>query len=182
MNEKELLQNYKITGNLDVLGRLYAPYMALLYGVCYKYLQQVDQSNDAVMQIFEELIEKLRVHDVDNFKSWLYIYAKNYCLMQLRKQKRTMQVDIEEHMFESEAKLQNSDDLKWEERDFEKLGGCLQSLPLEQQQCVRLFYLEQKCYKDISELTGYELNKVKSAIQNGKRNLRICMEGKQHGK
>jgi RNA polymerase sigma-70 factor (ECF subfamily) len=45
-----------------------------------------------------------------------------------------------------------------------------------------LFYLEQKCYKDIADLTGYDLNKVKSAIQNGKRNLKICMERKENGK
>jgi len=181
MNEKELLQQYKITGNLEVLGKLYAPYMSLLYGVCYKYLQDVDQSNDAVMQIFEELIEKLRVHEVDNFKSWLYVYSKNYCLMQLRKNKRTIQVDIEENMFESEVKLQD-DGFKWEEGDYEQLEDCLQNLSKDQEQCVRLFYLEQNCYKDIVELTGLDLNKVKSAIQNGKRNLRLCMEKKQHGK
>lgn len=181
MNEKELVQQYKITGNLDILGRLYAPYMALLYGVCYKYLQDEDQSNDAVMQIFEELIDKLKVHEIDNFKGWLYVFAKNYCLMQLRKRKRHVQVDIEENMFESESKLQDNA-FKWEERDFEQLEACIQMLNNEQQQCVKLFYLEQKCYKDIAEITGYDLNKVKSAIQNGKRNLRICMESKLHGK
>ncbi len=180
MNEKELLQKYKITGDIELLGRLYAPYMALLYGVCYKYLQNVDQSNDAVMQIFEEIIAKLRKHEVQNFKSWLYVYAKNYCLMQLRKQKRSIQLDIEDYMFESEAKLQDTAD-RWEDEDFEKLEGCINRLNSEQQLCVRLFYLQQKCYKDITEITGYDLNKVKSAIQNGKRNLKICMESKQNG-
>ena len=180
MNERELLQKYKATGDVELLGRLYAPYMPLLYGVCYKYLQGVDQSNDAVMQIFEEIIAKLRKHEVENFKSWLYVYTKNYCLMQLRKQKRTIQLDIDDHMFESEVKLQESTD-RWEDEDFEKLEGCINRLNDEQQMCVRLFYLQQKCYKDIAEITGYELNKVKSAIQNGKRNLKICMESKHNG-
>ena len=75
MNEKELLTHYRQTGDLDTLGKLYAPYMSLLYGVCYKYLQEAEQCQDAVMQIFDELIGKLRVHEVDNFKSWLYIYT-----------------------------------------------------------------------------------------------------------
>lgn len=182
MNEKELLLEYRVTGNLDVLGKLYAPYMSLLYGVCFKYLQNADRSQDAVMHIFEELIGKLRLYEVDNFKSWLHVYTKNYCLMQLRKDKRAVHLDIEDNLFESERKLEQGDEFKWSEEDFEKLDHCIQKLNIEQRECVRLFYLEQLCYKDIAEQTGYELNKVKSAIQNGKRNLKICMESKGDGK
>lgn len=182
MNEKELLEEYKITGNLDVLGKLYAPYMSLLYGVCFKYLQDADRSQDAVMHIFEELVNKLRLHAVDNFKSWLHVYTKNYCLMQLRKDKRAVHLDIEDNLLESEQKLVRDDGFRWDEEDFEKLDSCLEKLNMEQGECVRLFYLEQMCYKDIAERTGYDLNKVKSAIQNGKRNLKICMESKGNGK
>lgn len=183
MNEKELLHQYRMTGSLDVLGRLYTPYMSLLYGVCFKYLQDADKSQDAVMQIFEELIPKLKFHDVDNFKSWLHVYTKHYCLMQLRKEKRTTVVDIEENLYESEQKLSDiGDEEKWKEQDFQKLESCLSTLNLEQQECVRLFYLEQMCYKDIADRLSIDLNKVKSAIQNGKRNLKICMESKNNGK
>ncbi|MCI0920369.1 RNA polymerase sigma factor [Sphingobacterium rhinopitheci] len=181
MSEKELLLQYKVSGNLESLGKVYAPYMSLLYGVCYKYLQDVDRSNDAVMQIFEELIVKLRIHEVDNFKSWLYVYAKNYCLMQLRKDKKQQYVDLDHFMYESEQKLNDINDSRWQEQHFHKLELCMQTLNKEQEVCVRLFYLNQQCYKDISEETGLDLNKVKSAIQNGKRNLRICMESKKNG-
>lgn len=182
MNEKELLLQYRVKGQLETLGKIYAPYMSLLYGVCYKYLQDVDRSNDAIMQIFEELISKLRVHEIDNFKSWLHVYTKNYCLMQLRKDKKMQQVDIEDNLFESEQKLNDTVDSRWQEKDFEKLEDCMKTLNQEQEQCVRLFYLNQQCYKDIADETGLDMNKVKSAIQNGKRNLKICMESKRNGK
>jgi RNA polymerase sigma-70 factor (ECF subfamily) len=182
MNEGELHLQYRNTGNLEVLGKLYSPYMSLLYGVCYRYLQDSNRSQDAVMQIFEELIVKLRNHEVDNFKSWLYVYARNYCLMQLRRDKRTNHVAIEDNMYESEQKLNQTDPQKWQETDFEKLEGCMQNLNKEQEECVRLFYLQQMCYKDIAQRTGYDLNKVKSSIQNGKRNLKMCMESKKNGK
>ncbi|WP_099370565.1 RNA polymerase sigma factor [Sphingobacterium sp. 1.A.5] len=178
MDEKQLLQHYKQTGNLDALGKLYAPYMSLLYGVCYKYLQDAEQSQDAVMQIFDELIDKLRVYEVDNFKSWVYVYARNFCLMQLRKNKQMTKVDIEDNLYESEQSLHDNDDKKWEEKDFEKLETCIAALNPEQENCIRLFYLEQKCYKDIADQTGYDIAKVKSYIQNGRRNLKICMERK----
>ena len=182
MEEKEQLVYYKQTGDLQVLGQLYAPYMSLLYGVCFKYFQDPAESQDAVMQIFEQLVQKLRVHEVDNFKSWLYVFARNYCLMELRKGKGKIHIAIEDNMFESEQTLVADDEGKWTEDDFEKVHDCLASLSLDQAVCVRLFYLKQKCYKDIAEKTGYDLNKVKSYIQNGKRNLKICMESGKHGK
>jgi RNA polymerase sigma-70 factor (ECF subfamily) len=56
------------------------------------------------------------------------------------------------------------------------LEKCIETLGDEQKQCVKLFYLQEKCYKEITESTGFDMNKVKSYIQNGKRNLKICME------
>lgn len=178
MDEKELLQYYKQTGNLDTLGKLYAPYMSLLYGVCYKYLEDADQSQDAVMQIFDELIDKLRIYEVDNFKSWLYVYARNFCLMQLRRSKQVTKLDIEDNLYEAELKMSRAEEKKWGEQDFDKLESCMGTLNREQEACIRMFYLEQKCYKDIADETGYDMAKVKSYIQNGRRNLKICMEKK----
>lgn len=178
MTEKELLTHYRTTGDLEVLGRLYSPYMSLLFGVCYKYLQDTAKSQDAVMSIFEELIEKLRIHEVDNFKGWLYVLARNHCLMELRKAKRTQQVDIEDHMFESESVLKLSEDPKVHEEIWTELNDCIKQLNEQQQKAITLFFLQKKCYQDIVEETGYDLKKVKSYIQNGKRNLKICLESK----
>ncbi len=82
--DKALVDLYKETENLDTLAILFQRYMDLLYGVCFKYLKDAEAAKDAVMQIFEELVQKLNKHEVDNFKSWLHTLAKNYCLMQLR--------------------------------------------------------------------------------------------------
>lgn len=182
MTEKELLQYYRTTGDLDVLGQLYAPYMSLLYGLCNKYLQDQQASEDAVMQIFEQLIVKLRTHEVGNFKSWLYIVARNFCLMELRKQKGKYFVDIETNYLETEKSIEAEEPKQWKESDFVDMGKCLSELHDSQAKCVELFYLKQKCYKDIATETGFELKQVKSYIQNGKRNLKICMERRKHGK
>lgn len=154
--------------------------MPLIYGLCFKYYKDEAKSEDAVMQIFESLINKLRIHEVTNFKSWLYSLARNHCLMDLRVANRINTVDIDEHIVESDLFLHqhHSGEHVPEER-FALMESCLDELNAEQQLCVRLFYLEQKCYREVAEITGYELNKVKSHIQNGKRNLKICMEKKQ---
>jgi len=173
--EAELLEEYRRGGDLELLGRLYERYMPLLYGVCLKYFKDEDQSKDAVMQIFEQLIGKLRVHEVSNFKSWLYTLARNYCLMELRTAGKYEFVSIEDHGMEKPSfPHQETDDLT--EVKLKQMGQCMEKLPHEQKVSVELFYLQQKCYKEVSDITGFDPNKVKSYIQNGKRNLKICME------
>ncbi len=174
-DEEELLKEYRESGDLEVLGALYQPYMYLLYGVCLKYLKNEDQSKDAVMQIFEQLIEKLRKHEVSNFKSWLYSVARNYCLMELRVSGKYQTVPIEENFMENGAIVHlDIEDIR--EKKLTIMEACIEKLPTEQRETINLFYLQQKCYKEVADETGFNLNKVKSYIQNGKRNLKICIE------
>ncbi len=174
--EATLLAAYRTSGDLQLLGQLYEPYMPLIYGLCLKYFKDEAQSEDAVMQIFEQLIQKLRIHEVTHFKSWLYMLARNHCLMQLRTEGKFSQVSLDDSFMENEPfPHPDNGEQEFEER-LSAMEQCLEKLNEEQQLCIRLFYLEGKCYKEISERTGYEYNKVKSYIQNGKRNLKTCME------
>ncbi|WP_345949431.1 sigma-70 family RNA polymerase sigma factor [Mucilaginibacter sp. PAMB04274] len=169
-----LLQRYRQTGDLAVLGQLYEQYMPLVYGVCLKYLQDEEQSKDAVMQIFEELIVKASRHEVKQFRSWLYVLSRNFCLMQLRAHKKAETLSIEELV--EFPFVSHPDDTGAGEENLQQLERCMQKLTPQQQKSIDLFYIKEKCYKEVAELTGYSLNEVKSYIQNGKRNLKICLE------
>lgn len=172
--DKELIEQYKLSGSLDILGQLYQRYMELVYGVCLKYMKEPEDAKDCVLNIFEELVNKLKKHDVDNFKGWLYQLTKNHCLMRLRKQK-TVPVNIDLSFMQSEETIHLEDVLEKEE-NFKQMQYCLSQLNSQQRQVIELFYLKNKCYKEISEITAIEVNKVRSFIQNGRRNLKICME------
>ncbi|HEY0174749.1 MAG TPA: sigma-70 family RNA polymerase sigma factor [Pedobacter sp.] len=174
-SDAALLARYKRTGDLDVLGVLYNRYMHLVYGVCLNYLKEEEASKDAVMQIFEELILKLKLHEVQNFKSWLHVLTRNHCLMALRKAAKNNTVSIEDTFVEN-TEFVHLDIEDTKENQLTVMEKCMETLPEEQKVSVDIFYLQEKCYKDIAEITGYELVKVKSYIQNGKRNLKICME------
>lgn len=176
-DEKYLLETYRKTGELQLLGKLYEPYMPILYGVCYRYFKDHEKSEDAVMGVFESLIVKLRQHEVTNFKSWLYTFVRNYCLMELRKSSKTIMVELEDEVADHSPGF----DQLTEDR-LVLMEECLETLSDEQRTCIQLFYFKQHCYQDIADITGYDLGKVKSYIQNGKRNLKICMEKKAYGK
>lgn len=175
LSDAELIAEYQQHQQQETLAQLYLRYNDLVYGTCIKYLSDQEAAKDAVMNIYQELLEKLKQHQVENFKSWLYVVTKNHCLMQIRKNKKVL---ITEFNFESvqTEDFSHLESVFEKERQLDKLGGCMQKLNEEQRQTVRLFYLENKCYNEISEITGFDWNKVRSLVQNGRRNLKICME------
>ncbi len=175
LTDAELVHAYKDSRQKELVGELYKRYTGLVYGVCLKYLKDREQAKDAVMQIFEKLLTSLLTHEVNQFKSWLYVSARNHCLMQLRSTKGKIQVEISDALMESQEPEHLNSELVLED-NLSKLEKCIEALNTEQKSCVELFFLQEKCYQEISNHTGYDLLKVKSYIQNGKRNLKICME------
>ena len=176
--DNELVSLYKKTNDLEVLGKLYQRYMDLVYGVCLKYLKESERAKDAVMNIFEELIIKLKKHEVENFKSWLYQVAKNHCLMQLRTPRNLKTVELPESLMQSDENV-HLDGIMEKEENFQRLEYCLATLSEDQRKAVQLFYIEGKCYNEIVEQMGQEWGQVRSFIQNGRRNLKICMDKKE---
>lgn len=177
-SDKNLILRFKETQDLEILGELYNRYTHLIYGVCLKYLKSREESQDSVIQIFELLITEIPKHEIDVFKSWLYGVTRNYCLMKLRKQKVQNKKKEQFHM---DSFMENNHEMhpldKEETVDLsDALNNCIEKLKEEQKESIKLFYLEERCYKEISEELHIEEKKVKSYIQNGKRNLKICLE------
>lgn len=178
ITDLEYVATYRATGDLAVLGELYERHMELVYAVCYNYLRDEDDAKDAVMHLFEQLVTDLRRHEVQQFQPWLHSVARNYCLMQLRRKQAHPTAALLIHDTDSDdgpvLTADEPGDLDLEE-DLTRLEACLQTLPTEQRTCLTLFYLEQKSYAEVAHLTGYDGKQVKSYLQNGRRNLKLCL-------
>lgn len=173
--DSELVQQYKQSQDLNALAELFQRYIDLVYGVCLKYLKQAENAQDSTLALFEEVGAKLLKHEVDNFKGWLYTLTKNHCLMRLRSEKKQTVVNFDVTLVQSEETVHLNGVLEKEE-NFKRLEHCMGQLINDQRRVIELFYLESKCYNEIAELTGIDWNKVRSYIQNGRRNLKLCME------
>jgi len=176
-SEQELLERFYADRNKEWLGALLERYTLLLLGVCMKYLKQEDAARDAVQQIFLKAITEMEKYRVDYVKSWLYMIARNYCLMQFRDKNR-FPVEINDRMPLEEDRENQLLEAKEKEKMLTFMHEELAQLGDEQRQCVTLFYLEKKTYQQVAEQTGYNLGQVKSFIQNGKRNLRLMIQRK----
>lgn len=173
--DNELLQRYYQENNNEWLGLLLQRYTMLLLGVCMKYLKNEDDAKDAVQQVFLKVINDLPKYKVEFFKSWLYMVAKNHCLMKLRdKGKHT--AEINDQVMLAADDISNNEALLEKELHLINMEQALQLLNNDQKVCVTLFYLDKKSYQQIAGITGYNIMQVKSNIQNGKRNLKLQMQ------
>jgi len=150
----------------------------LLLGVCMKYLKNEDNAKDSVQQIFLKVIQELHKYKVEYFKSWVYMVAKNHCLMKLRDKHGKIAAEINEKMMSAPGEETDQQSLVQNDQTLEMMDEALKELNPEQKQCVTLFYLQKKSYQEINEITGFTMLQVKSYIQNGKRNLKILIEKK----
>ncbi|MCW3102378.1 MAG: polymerase subunit sigma-70 [Bacteroidetes bacterium] len=183
LDDLQLVARYKQTGDNNCIGVLFQRYTHLIFGVCMKYLKDEDDSQDASMQLFEKLLTDLKKHEIQQFKAWLHMVCKNYCLMQLRSGKTRLKHDREMHKdfgalmesgHELHLTLENTKELQ-----LTYMEECMKGLNNEQRLCVELFYLQEKSYHEVSEMTSFSMNNVKSYIQNGKRNLKNCIESRK---
>lgn len=179
--DEALLLEFCSGSDLEILGQLYSRYMHLVYGVCMKYLKDRDEAMDAVMQIFEKLITEIPKHKIENFRSWLHVVTKNYCLMQIRSQK-SQNEKMGEWINDTLVFMENSPDLHPIDDDGSELDKalqeCIEKLKEEQRKCIQLFYYENRCYTEIADNLSLNEKKVKSHLQNGKRNLKLCLDEK----
>jgi RNA polymerase sigma-70 factor (ECF subfamily) len=178
-DDDDLLKRFRKEGDIEILGRLYERYMVLVYGVCLKYLDDREEAKDEVMNIFERLVTAIPGQEINNFKSWLYAVTRNHCLMLLRSrksEKARMETMLNDPTFFMEKMTEMHHVEDDDSLDINRLEECIEKLGDQQRECIRLFYYYGCGYKEICKNLGLEEKKVKSYIQNGKRNLRICME------
>ena len=177
--DEELLNRYKKTGNQRWLSQLFARYVELVYGVCLRYSPDVREAEDMTMDIYAKIVNKAKTHNIKHFKNWLYVLSKNHCLEKIRKMTGRriesfdpafMQLRDEIHPIDEEPQA------ALKEEQFGQLEACMKKLNELQQTSIRLFYYDNKTYAQIASLIEDEISQVRSYLQNGRRNIRKCME------
>ncbi len=180
LSDEQLIAQYQSDENPEVLGVLYKRYTRFVFLVSMKYLKDSERAQDMVMQVFEKLIKELKHQQLVKFQAWLHTVTRNECLMLLRSEQSLLKKQ-QEFKKDEDSDMESDDDLHHTEKKIQEdrldlLTEAVKSLKPEQQHCVDLFYIQEKSYTEVAEITGFDMKQVKSYIQNGKRNLRIFLE------
>lgn len=176
LDDKALVEKYQRFSNSKYVEVLFERYFHLVFGVCLKFLKNEFESNEAVLAVYERLLNDLKEKEIENLGPWLHVVSRNYCLTYLRTKSRALK---REQLYEEEIRsgedFEEESPVEVKEQQLNKLEEAIGQLKEEQKQCVELFYLKQLCYKEVAEITGFDMKQVKSHIQNGKRNLKIIL-------
>lgn len=176
LDDRELIERYKKTGSNKYVEALFERYFHLVFGVCLKYLKNEYESNEAALAIYERVLKDFEDKEIDNVSAWLYVVTRNYCFTYLRTKGRALKRESEyEVEIQNAPEVDDTADYEVKEKQLTKLEQAIEKLKAEQKQCIELFYIQQHCYKEVSEKTGFSMNEVKSHIQNGKRNLKLIL-------
>jgi RNA polymerase sigma factor (sigma-70 family) len=182
ISDGELLERFYLDHDNQWLGILLQRYTLLLFGVCMKYLKNEEEARDGVQHIFLKALTELHKYRVDYFKSWIYMVAKNHCLMKLRDKQGKLVSDITDNLAAVLSEREQEDRSRHMEKNnrLELMNQALDELNAEQRRCIIAFYMEKKSYQEIADETGYTMLQVKSYIQNGKRNLKNLLDKKMN--
>ena len=180
ISDEKLVAKYKKTSDLYFVSELFQRYTNLIVAVNSKYLKSKEDIEDATMQVFEVLIEDLKKHEVRNFKAWLYSVVKNNSLKYKKAASNYVLQENDAIFSDNDFNKEDVEEKEKLEIQLVQLEDKLNELKEDQRMCLKLFYLENRSYKEIVDMTGFDLMSVKSNIQNGKRKLKIYLENKNN--
>lgn len=171
-DDEQLVLAYQKSGDKAIVGTLYKRHAHKVLGLCLNHLKNLQDSEDALMEIFLQLTEDLKKYKIEKFEPWLFFVCRNYCLKKFRKRLSQKSEYLDEISWDSFMELdQEKDHIKEEER-LEAISLAINRLKPDQKRCIVLFFFESKSYKEIENLTSFSAKEIKSHIQNGKRNLK----------
>lgn len=179
LSDEDIISLYKEKRWTNCIDELYQRYAHMVFGVCLKYVKQVENAEDLTLSLFASLSEKLVQHQVQHFKSWLYVSARNSSLMFLRANKINLELK-DDHLLYDDSDQRLDEKLEHDEL-IESLIEVFEELKQEQRICIQLFYLQKKSYEEVAHITTYTLKEVKSHLQNGRRNLKLLLEKRNEG-
>lgn len=179
--DAELLARFKQSTSPNDLLPLYERHAELIYALGLRYLGTPQRAEDAGMEIWAVLLDKLLKHEVSNFRSWLQTTVRNHCLMQLRREKRDPLKQSDGELMQSDRLLHLSTESDHQPQDTRPLYHCMKLLKDEQRRCIQLFYLQEgESYQSIAAAMNLSVGRVRSHLQNGRRNLKLCLEGQEN--
>lgn len=135
------------------------------YRMAYSYTKHQEDALDVVQNAVCKALESYEsIRNADAIKTWFYRILTNECLTVIRKRKKTALIDDtgEQELVYYEKGYEQGDDIEKE----------LDNLDMDIQEIIKLRFFEEMSLKEISGITGLNLNTVKSKLYRGLRLLK----------
>jgi RNA polymerase sigma-70 factor (ECF subfamily) len=186
--DKALLRDF-LGGDKAAFDKLVLKYKNKVYNLCYWFLDDYQEANDAAQEIFIKVYRSVKKFRFESaFSTWLYRIAVNTCKNRLKssdyRQKKSMvRLENPGEPDGSTASIALSDDFQSPASQLERkerlmlIKSAIDSLPAEQKTVVALRDIEGLSYDEIADVTGLNLGTVKSKLARARLDLREKLKG-----
>jgi RNA polymerase sigma-70 factor (ECF subfamily) len=135
------------------------------------YVGQLDDARDIVQDVFIRLSQSLATLDQDRLAPWLFTVCKNRATDHLRKHHRIVPMDTELLDLETSPAAGPGEELEHQE-NLTSMKDLLLKLPEKQREAIRLKFIADLSYKEISEVMKTSIGNVGYLIHHGIQTLR----------
>ena len=185
LKDEELISKYRFSHDNSYLGELFLRYIPYIYGVSLGALKNQREAEELTMTVYNKISSDLKRIEVKNFSTWLHQLVKSLCSIEVKKKSagdgESKDILIEELTNNDQEIFINAGDSKDDKStkiDTNNLRLAINTLNENQKICIDLFYIQNKSYQEVADITGFSINQVKTNIQNGKRLLKTYLENK----
>lgn len=171
LTDEELIDNYLRTRANHCLETLYNRYFNKVYSRCLSITRDADKAKDYTQDIFIRMFGRLdRFQHRSSFATWLYSISYNYCMDQLRADKRLMTTTLDEQM-----EYYSADDTESIEYSLQQLTLVLNTMPIQEAALLRLKYQEGLDIRQIATQLNINDSAVKMRLKRSReRAKRLC--------
>lgn len=186
--EDDVLVKKAKGGDEKAYKKLVEKYERALYFHILKMVKDREQVEDLVQEAFVKAFDNLNTYSTNYaFSTWLYRIATNNTIDYLRKKKlKTLSIDKPMKTKDGEMEMQLPDESASTDRDIIKkqrkeiVQHAIDDLPKKYRKVIQLRHMEEKSYKEISDILEKPLGTVKAHIFRARELLYKALKDKRH--
>ena len=162
-------------GQTNLFSQLIKRYQDKLKRYAHYLVFNENYLDDVVQNTFIKAFTKLATfNSQQTFSSWIYRIVHNEAINLLRRERKHLQTNIQLSL-DLAAKIDINKN--YEEKEQQELvSQALLKLPNNYKDPLILFYLEEKSYREISDILHLSQNNVGLRINRGKKTLKKILE------
>jgi RNA polymerase sigma-70 factor (ECF subfamily) len=172
--DNELARLFTESGAREAFAELFRRHSRKVYHACFAFFRDGSLAEDATSETFLRAYQSRARFQEGDYLNWLQRIARNVCIDQWRKKKPEISIDGSEE--EPGMELPGPAPDEGMQIAVQQLHREIAKLPADQRRCVEL-KIEGYSYEETAAMTGLALDAVRSHLQNGRRTLRLRMQG-----
>lgn len=171
LTDEEIIRQHGSTQPRVCFETLYNRYVHKVYRRCYSLTKDQEQAQDYTQDIFMRVFERLdRFEQRSTFSTWLYAITFNYCMDQLRLNKRLLTAPLEEGSHRACGHSPDGD--AWETQ-LRLLEQAMKNLPRQDAQLLRLKYEQGLDIRAIGAQLSLKESAVKMRLKRSRDKVRV---------